>query len=521
MRLLKVVLLGAVLTAGCTTEKLVYRNRPPFNPPPDSVAGFLGYYDAPSKTTTCGNCHVEHQADWKQTKHASAWADLIASGHSNASCYGCHTVNGNGNQANNPSGYLKTADTAYHDVQCESCHGPGLAHVTTPDASTHPLARLAADTTKFGCGGCHTGTHEPFVEEWRGSLHSQVVAATVGRPECGSCHDGKTTLVAWGVNTHYIERDSTGSLPTTCAVCHDPHGSPNSAQLRFAINTPDPEQNLCMKCHARRSEPAGGSYGQSPHAPQGPMLLGTAGYRPSGFAYDTTLLVSSHGSQANPELCAGCHVQRLTVTDKVTNAFVFQSTGHLFLPVPCLDSLGIPSSNNGCPFPGDPGFTSTTRNFGACANSGCHASTAAAQSAFQVERGRIAQLADEIWIDVNGNGKVDAFPTDSGYLAKVKQNAPTEFNSDSVISPAEGALFNVRMVGEGRDGNADKSFGVHNPFLAEALLRSNVTELENTYSAFLPAPSAAVQAILASPLAGIRPVPPRVISAVSTPRAAR
>ena len=50
----------------------MYRDRPPFNPPPAAAAGFLGYYDATAKKTTCGNCHVDYQATWSQTKHAQA-----------------------------------------------------------------------------------------------------------------------------------------------------------------------------------------------------------------------------------------------------------------------------------------------------------------------------------------------------------------------------------------------------------------------------------------------------------------
>ncbi|MDH4133139.1 MAG: cytochrome c family protein, partial [Gemmatimonadota bacterium] len=64
--------------SGCT--ETVYKDRPPFNPPPDAASGFLGYYDADEKQTTCGNCHVEAQADWEGTKHSQAWADLTALG---------------------------------------------------------------------------------------------------------------------------------------------------------------------------------------------------------------------------------------------------------------------------------------------------------------------------------------------------------------------------------------------------------------------------------------------------------
>jgi hypothetical protein len=59
------------------------------------------------------------------------------------------------------------------------------------------------------------------------------------------------------------------------------------------------------------------------------------------------------------------------------------------------------------------------------------------------------------------------------------------------------------MVGEGIYGNGDRSLGVHNPFLAEALLRANIQELQTVYG--LTAPAAPVQRILDTPLQGAGP----------------
>ncbi|MCA9767818.1 MAG: hypothetical protein KC485_03245, partial [Gemmatimonadetes bacterium] len=80
----------AYLLAACTSETIVYRDREPFNEPVAAAAGFLGYYTASSKATTCGNCHVGHQSDWVTTRHADAYATLPAT--AQEFCKSCHSV---------------------------------------------------------------------------------------------------------------------------------------------------------------------------------------------------------------------------------------------------------------------------------------------------------------------------------------------------------------------------------------------------------------------------------------------
>ena len=117
MNLHGATVLAALALGACTTEKITYVTRAPFNPPADATAGFLGYFTISDKQTTCGNCHVGHQASWHETKHASAWSDLQASGHASASCNPCHTVSEKGNSVGHAAGYSVVADSAYHDVQ--------------------------------------------------------------------------------------------------------------------------------------------------------------------------------------------------------------------------------------------------------------------------------------------------------------------------------------------------------------------------------------------------------------------
>ena len=522
-----------LLLVGCSDEKIVFRE--PFNPPPDANSGFLGYFTATDKQTTCGNCHVTHQATWQNTAHASAYEALAAIGQqANSACTTCHTVSDKGNATAAPAGWDAVPDTAYHDVQCESCHGPGNTHVQAPDApageGNPPLAHIAvlgdSTATAQSCGNCHTGIHTPFIEEWSQSAHARSLQEEPGvfvadNPSCASCHEGKSALAAWGVTANYAEKTQTGSdhfLGMTCAVCHDPHGNargadglPLEGQLRFPIDVPDANQNLCMKCHQRRSEPDQAS-SRGPHSPQGPMLLGDAGYKPAGFDPDVQAVATTHGSERNPRLCAGCHVNRYTVTDAASGNLTFQSVGHLFLPIPCLDADGKPSTDKTC------AYNTTARTWGACTNSGCHADATAAAAAFTLSRQRMDQLTKAIWDDQNGNDAVDPNPdacaalaitcdpgtTDAGLLSYTNL-IPTSGGSnqyvtnDQTITAAEGARFNVRML---RIGGGDGSSGTHNPFMAEALLRADIDELEATYPG-LPVVAAAIQEILKGPLGAV------------------
>ncbi|HVA57677.1 MAG: cytochrome c3 family protein [Gemmatimonadaceae bacterium] len=448
---LAAVVIGAVAASSCTSEKIVYRSEPSFTAPPAAAANFVGYSDTLTKQTVCGNCHVDQQTKWETTKHANAWADLQASGHAGASCVPCHTVSANGNAVTDTLvGYVATKDARYEDVQCENCHGPGLAHVSAPALSNRPLASIAVDTgTAFGngCGECHTGVHEPFVDEWRQSRHAvSVETPTKGNATCQPCHTAQGALAAWNVNTNYVEASQLASnpQPIVCATCHDPHGSSNPAQLRWPINVADVTQNLCMKCHQRNAT-ADPTNTRGPHSPEGETLLGTAGWWPPGTDLTDTI-VATHGSSANPELCVTCHVSSFAVNNPATGSLVFQATGHLFVAIPCLDANGLPTTAS-CDV--------SQRTFGACTASGCHGSESVARSAMTAASSRLALL-------------------DSALNSQLVKIPASEFAASSVLTTAKGAKFNLQLAEE-------PGAVVHNPFLMEALLTASIKQVQLTY----------------------------------------
>ncbi len=443
-------------------------------------AAFLGYSNPATRQTTCGNCHVTKQRSWVQTAHARAWDDLQGSGNAQAFCAQCHTTGGFGNAAADSAGYLSANAEGrrfYQDVQCESCHGPGGGHVSSPDDAT-PLSTISADTAStIGCGTCHSGEHTPFVEEWQASRHGRFQTATAGRADCAGCHEGRAVTLRFDPDAKFIEQGSSTNQAITCAVCHDPHGGPNGGQLRRPIDVASLEENLCMSCHARRFAPDPTS-SRGAHSAQGPMYLGEAGWIPQNFAYDNLRQASSHGPASNPRMCATCHVENFTVTDATTGNFLVQSVGHEFAAIPCVDANGQPTGAASC--------LDTERRWNACVSSGCHATANAAMGARTILGARLNQLADVLWRDIDGDNSLDALPVDSGLLAQVKQTTPGDFSATgtgaTIITVGEGVWFNTQMV-----RTADASLGVHNPFYAEALLLASTQALRAQYT-YLPAP---------------------------------
>lgn len=445
-----VIVLATLAATSCTDEKVVFQDRELFEEPLPAALGALGYSNQDAKLTTCGNCHVGPQSQWQETAHAGAWESLQASGSAQEFCSACHTVSELGNTMTDPMGYTATAEDRYQDVQCESCHGPGLPHVQNPNDATVPLAPLSVGVAlTAGCGECHQGSHNPFVEEWSESGHGEVINYPAGRAGCEDCHTGEAALEAWGVSDDYLEKAQVAgldeNLPITCAVCHDPHGSANPAQLRFPIDVPSEDQNLCMKCHHKRGTPDPASF-RGPHSPEGPLLLGVAGWWPPMLEFPGNSITTSHGSEENPGLCAGCHVNSFTVTDAATGDFTFRATGHLFEATPCLDDAGVPTREP---------CGEQEKTFQACA--ACHAQEGeTARGLLFTAESRLDFLADELDL-------------------LIAQIPATEFDqNDNRYTTGEGSKFNAALA---RTGGA----AAHNATLIEALLIASIRQVRADY----------------------------------------
>jgi hypothetical protein len=118
--------------------------------PPAPRRGESGY----AGIEVCSSCHDEARKVWDRTAHARAYATLAHQFKEyNLDCVGCHVTG-----YEKPGGATVTVNESLRDVQCESCHGPGQAHASSPDKKglivREPKAELCASS-------CH---HPPHVE---------------------------------------------------------------------------------------------------------------------------------------------------------------------------------------------------------------------------------------------------------------------------------------------------------------------------------------------------------------------
>jgi len=109
--------------------------------------------------TVCKQCHAEAHGIWSRSRHAGAYATLKKVNKAfDPECLACHTVG-----FGRPGGFLSETDTPeLENVQCEACHGPGLAHSRAPRRGWSQKASQA-------CKRCHVKNHSPrfdYADYW-------------------------------------------------------------------------------------------------------------------------------------------------------------------------------------------------------------------------------------------------------------------------------------------------------------------------------------------------------------------
>ena len=149
----------------------------------------------------CEECHDGDYAIWEKTGHGHALDSLVHPGersevprHFDPECISCHVVGWN-SQKHFPyvSGYLGLDETPLmHNVGCESCHGPGSAHVTAENGDDKPSqeqidqyraeVRLRLEDAEKKCQECHDYDNSPdfhaegaFETYWKKVEHGKKV----------------------------------------------------------------------------------------------------------------------------------------------------------------------------------------------------------------------------------------------------------------------------------------------------------------------------------------------------------
>jgi hypothetical protein len=104
---------------------------------------------------SCHDCHEEAYAVWRGTPHSHAYRTLEdISKNFNLSCVGCHVTG-----YRQPGGSEVVQNEGLRDVQCETCHGPGSAHVAARGAAQRRATIRRDAPGEFCATQCHTPEH--------------------------------------------------------------------------------------------------------------------------------------------------------------------------------------------------------------------------------------------------------------------------------------------------------------------------------------------------------------------------
>ncbi len=174
-------------------------------------------------------------------------------------------------------------------VTCESCHGPGKAHVEGGGDVTkiRRFDKLTPAQVSQTCLGCHAGTHPNFERSPHAraglscvSCHSVHEAKTdrflltAAQPQlCYKCHNDEKPM--FDMPFHHPVNEGV----VRCSDCHDVHGSFLPNNLRATAD----QNMICTKCHMETRGPyvyehapvkAEGCLGcHSPHGSQNARML--------------------------------------------------------------------------------------------------------------------------------------------------------------------------------------------------------------------------------------------------------
>jgi DmsE family decaheme c-type cytochrome len=242
-----------------------------------------------------------HQPATAATAQPAAPPQAPAPGYVGAdTCVGCHSGY-DATVAATKHGFTANARTPMATQGCESCHGPGEAHVNDPEkVKPVQFARVSAQEANARCVTCHNRGEHAL---WDGSQHENrnvkcadchsvhasqgatLMRARTQQMTCARCH--QTISNRQQRFNHMPVRE--GKMQ--CSSCHNVHGSVNVKLLRAGTTV----DQSCTSCHTEK---------------RGPFL-----WEHAPVVDSCTTCHDSHGSNNDrmlvaklPFLCQRCHV---------------------------------------------------------------------------------------------------------------------------------------------------------------------------------------------------------------------
>jgi DmsE family decaheme c-type cytochrome len=260
------------------------------------------------------------QAATVQKAAAPNSADYVGS----ETCEACHAEVAK-KFANNPHTKIELSHGA--GTSCESCHGPGKAHVESGGDPTKikQLAKMTPTQVSETCLGCHAGAHPNFQR----SPHAK---AGVGCTSCHSVHAGDTEAkllkapqpqlcfqchadVKPAFDMPFHHKVNEGLVK--CSDCHDAHGTFGANNLKSTAD----QNAVCTKCHTETRGPfvfehaavkgEGCMSCHTPHGSQNPRLLNVGNVNQlcnqchSAVAGGTVHGMNQGSNERQP--CINCH----------------------------------------------------------------------------------------------------------------------------------------------------------------------------------------------------------------------
>lgn len=162
--------------------------------PPDSTESKIHHSTIP---TTCGNCHIETFAHYKESVHGEA---LAAGNMDSPVCTSCHGEH----EIIRPSDSRSRVARLQLTETCSECHGEhGVVakygvetdRIKTFEESFHGVASVLGDVMVANCSSCH-GYHDVRAkDDPRSSIHPANVVHTCGAE---GCHPNASVRFATG-----------------------------------------------------------------------------------------------------------------------------------------------------------------------------------------------------------------------------------------------------------------------------------------------------------------------------------